>query len=76
MVELTAGGYEIERVVAKADLGFAVPLGSAKVIGRGEGENVVDLNGRGSGNGGATIGVIKGPAAGVAGVEGFAGLAF
>ena len=76
MVELTAGGYEIERVVAKADLGFAVPLGSAKVIGRGEGKDVVDLNGRGSGNGGATIGVIKSPAAGVAGVEGFAGLAF
>ena len=39
MVELTAGGYEIERVVAKADLGFAVPLGRAQVIGRGEGEN-------------------------------------
>ena len=76
MIELTAGGYEIERIVAKADLSLTVPLGSTHVIGGGEGKDVVDLNRRGSGNGGVTIGVIQSPAAGVAGVEGFAGLAF
>ena len=45
LVELAAGGYEIERIVAKAHFGLAVPLGSAHVIGRGERKDVVDLYG-------------------------------
>ena len=76
LVELTAGGYEIEGIVAKAHFSLAVPLGSAHVIGCGEGKDVVDLNGRGGRNGGATIRVIDCPTAGVAIVEGIAGLAF